>query len=96
MAVSSPFESLLVTILAIFYVDNGMPGVSDSQEDLSVLREQRRQTMVDSEIETSIRSAIVRLMELGLAVRRRRTGEIDEDSASRSVAMDRSMVVVVR
>jgi hypothetical protein len=33
MAVSSPFESLLVTILAIFYVDNGMPGVNDSQED---------------------------------------------------------------
>jgi hypothetical protein len=34
MAVSSPFESLLVTILAIcFYVDDGMPGVNDSQED---------------------------------------------------------------
>ncbi len=33
MSVSSPFESLLVTILAIFYVDDGMPGVSDSQED---------------------------------------------------------------
>ena len=48
--------------------------------------------MVDSEIETSIRSAIVRSMELGLAVRRRSTGEIDEDSASRSEAMDRSIV----
>jgi ribonuclease HI/exonuclease III len=32
MTVSSPFESLLVTILAIFYVDDGMPGVNDSQE----------------------------------------------------------------
>jgi hypothetical protein len=32
MAVSSPIESLLVTILAIFYVDNGIPGVIDSQE----------------------------------------------------------------
>ena len=32
MTVSSPFESLLLTILAIFYVDDGMPGVNDSQE----------------------------------------------------------------
>jgi hypothetical protein len=32
IAVSSPFKSLLVTILAIFYVDDGMPGVNDSQE----------------------------------------------------------------
>jgi hypothetical protein len=32
MTVSSIFESLLVTILAIFYVDDGMPGVNDSQE----------------------------------------------------------------
>jgi hypothetical protein len=30
--VSSPFESLIVTILATFYVDDGMPGVNDSQE----------------------------------------------------------------
>ena len=26
------FEALLVTILAIFYVNDGMPGVNDSQE----------------------------------------------------------------
>jgi hypothetical protein len=32
MMVSSPFESLIATILAIFYVDDGMPGVNDSQE----------------------------------------------------------------
>jgi hypothetical protein len=32
MTVSSPFESLLVTNLAIFYVDDGMPGISDTQE----------------------------------------------------------------
>jgi hypothetical protein len=32
MTVSRPFESLLVTILAIFYVDDGMPGISDTQE----------------------------------------------------------------
>ena len=32
LQVSSPFESLLVTILAIFYVDDGMPGVNDSLE----------------------------------------------------------------
>ena len=35
MTCSSPFESLLVTILAIFYVDDGMPGVSDSQERIA-------------------------------------------------------------
>jgi hypothetical protein len=33
MTVSSPFESLLVTILAIFYVDDGMPGISDTQKE---------------------------------------------------------------
>jgi hypothetical protein len=32
MMVSSPFASLIVTILAISYVDDGMPGVNDSQE----------------------------------------------------------------
>jgi hypothetical protein len=32
MAVSSPFELLLVTILAIIYLDNGMLGVNYSQE----------------------------------------------------------------
>jgi hypothetical protein len=32
MTVSSPFESMLVTILAIFYVDDGMPVINDSQE----------------------------------------------------------------
>ena len=32
MIVSRPFESLLVTILAIFYVDDGMPVINDSQE----------------------------------------------------------------
>jgi hypothetical protein len=31
--VSSPFETLLVVILAIFYVDDGMPGVNDATED---------------------------------------------------------------
>jgi hypothetical protein len=31
--VSSPFETLLVVILAIFYVDDGMPGVNDAAED---------------------------------------------------------------
>ena len=35
MTVSSPFESLLVTILAIFYVDDGMPGINDSQESVA-------------------------------------------------------------
>ena len=30
--VSSPYETLLVVILAIFYVDDGMPGVNDAQE----------------------------------------------------------------
>jgi hypothetical protein len=58
----------------------------DDQEDghkVSVLEEQRRQTMVDVEIETSIRAAIVRSMELGLAVRWRSTGEIDKNSASK-------------
>jgi hypothetical protein len=33
MAVSSPFKSLLVTILAILAVDDGMPGINNSQED---------------------------------------------------------------
>jgi hypothetical protein len=32
MNVSSPFDSLLVSILAIFYVDDGMPGVNDTLE----------------------------------------------------------------
>ena len=31
--VSSPYETLLVTILAIFYVDDGMPGVNDALDD---------------------------------------------------------------
>ena len=35
MICSSPFESLIVTVLAIFYVDDGMPGVSDSQEQIA-------------------------------------------------------------
>ena len=47
MNVSSPFESLLVTILAIFYVDDGMPGVNDSLEmkaaPLAYLLEQAEQ-----------------------------------------------------
>ena len=29
---SSPFVSLLVTVLAFFYVDDGMPGINNSQE----------------------------------------------------------------
>jgi hypothetical protein len=33
MKVSSPFEAMLITILAVFYVDDGMPGVNDSMED---------------------------------------------------------------
>ena len=33
MHMSSPFETLLVVILAIFYVDDGMPGVNDALED---------------------------------------------------------------
>jgi hypothetical protein len=55
---------------------------------LSALDEQRRQTMVDCEIETSTWVAIVQSMELGLAVQGLSTGEIDEDSARRIVAMD--------
>jgi hypothetical protein len=35
MHVSSPYETLLVTILAIFYVDDGMPGVNDAQETVA-------------------------------------------------------------
>jgi hypothetical protein len=33
MHVSSPFETLMVTILAIFYVDDGMPGINDALDD---------------------------------------------------------------
>jgi hypothetical protein len=33
ISVTSPFESLLVFILAVFYVDDGMPGVNDALED---------------------------------------------------------------
>ena len=33
MHMSSPFKTLLVTILAIFYVDDGMPGVNDALND---------------------------------------------------------------
>ena len=33
MHMSSPYETLLVTILAIFYVDDGMPGVNDALEE---------------------------------------------------------------
>jgi hypothetical protein len=35
MSVLSPFETLLVVILAIFYVDDGMPGVNDWGEDVA-------------------------------------------------------------
>ena len=40
--------------------------------------------------------AIVRSMELGLAVQGRGTGEIEEDSASRDVAINQSRKEVVR
>ena len=33
MHVSSPYETFLVVILAIFYVDDGLPGVNDATED---------------------------------------------------------------
>jgi ribonuclease HI len=33
MHMSSPFETLLVVILAIFYVDDGMPGVNDALDE---------------------------------------------------------------
>ena len=33
MHVITPFENLLVHILAIFYVDDGIPGVNDATED---------------------------------------------------------------
>jgi hypothetical protein len=33
MHMSSPFETLLVVILAIFYVDDGMPGVNDARDE---------------------------------------------------------------
>jgi hypothetical protein len=33
MRVLSPFKNLLVVILAIFYVDDGMPGVNDGSEE---------------------------------------------------------------
>jgi hypothetical protein len=36
MHMSSQFESLLVIILAIFYVDNGMPGVNNALEDVAI------------------------------------------------------------
>ena len=33
MTVTSPFEDLFVFILAIFFVDDGMPGVNDALEE---------------------------------------------------------------
>ena len=36
MRVSSPFETLIVVILAIFYVDDGMPGVNDASEETAM------------------------------------------------------------
>jgi ribonuclease HI/exonuclease III len=35
MQVACPFETLLVTILAVFYVDDGMPGVNDAMADVA-------------------------------------------------------------
>ena len=55
---------------------------------LSVLDEQRRQTMVDSDIETSSQVAIVQSMELGLAVQGPSTGEIDDGIVSKNVAIN--------
>ena len=63
---------------------------------VSVLDEQRRVTMVDGDIETSSRGAIVRSMELGLAVQGPGTIEIDDGSASRDVAINQSRKEVVR